>query len=204
MHLSRPNQKGFISIETFLIIVVLVLVGGTGYFVYHATKKTSDTFTAAAKAADDTMSGKSTKPKPLYGSGENALYDLSQLATTSDQKGVVKAMKANCDQIFAGLLSPVASDKVVVVGSQTTFTDSSIYASSGGFARLSAQCSSIPVQPEDGGGRFTFRKVGNSWQYLFGGQAGASCSDVDNLHVPPVIVDTCYDDNTNQTRAPIF
>jgi len=54
MHLSRPNQKGFISIETFLIIVVLVLVGGTGYFVYHATKKTNDTFTAAAKAAEST------------------------------------------------------------------------------------------------------------------------------------------------------
>jgi hypothetical protein len=61
MRLSRANQKGFISMEVFLIIVVLALVGGTGYFVYQATKKTNDTFTAAAKAADSTPLTNGTK-----------------------------------------------------------------------------------------------------------------------------------------------
>jgi hypothetical protein len=63
MRLSRPNQKGFISMEVFLIIVVLVLVGGTGYFVYQATKKTNDTFSAAAKAADSSPETKNMKQK---------------------------------------------------------------------------------------------------------------------------------------------
>jgi hypothetical protein len=54
MRLSRPNQKGFISMELFLIVMVAIIVGGTGYFVYQATKKTNDTFSAAAKAADST------------------------------------------------------------------------------------------------------------------------------------------------------
>jgi hypothetical protein len=67
MRLTRPNQKGFISMEAFLIIVVLVLVGGTGYFVYQATKKTNDTFSAAAKAADSSPAAKPSNKQSATG-----------------------------------------------------------------------------------------------------------------------------------------
>lgn len=42
---------GFAALEAVLIVVIVVLVGGTGYFVYHANKKTNDTLNSAAKVA---------------------------------------------------------------------------------------------------------------------------------------------------------
>jgi hypothetical protein len=199
----HKQQKGFSAIEALLITLVVAIVGGTGYYVWHANHNSDNTYSSATKSATSSPEKKAVA-KPLYSSGEIALYNLADLANTSDEKGVVQAMKVKCDQLFAASPDPVPANKVVVVGIKTTFSDSSVYASSGGFARMSTRCASTPVQPEDGGGLFVFRKVGGTWQYLFGGQAGASCSDVDHLHVPSVIVNECYDDNTNQTREPVF
>jgi type II secretory pathway pseudopilin PulG len=45
------NQKGFAAVETVLVIVILAIVGSTGYYVYHANQKTDAALNAASKAA---------------------------------------------------------------------------------------------------------------------------------------------------------
>ena len=47
------DQKGFSGVEIFLVVVVLALLGFTGYFLYYANKKTSDTLSAAAEIAQN-------------------------------------------------------------------------------------------------------------------------------------------------------
>ena len=59
---SNFSQKGFAVVETALIIVILAIVGGTGYYIYQANKKTSNTYNSAAKAAQSSPS-KVTKKK---------------------------------------------------------------------------------------------------------------------------------------------
>ena len=59
---QRLNQKGFTAIEGLLILVILAIVGGTGYFIYHSNQKTSDTLSSSAKIAQSSPS-KITKKK---------------------------------------------------------------------------------------------------------------------------------------------
>ena len=46
-----PNQKGFAALEIALVLVIAAIIGGTGYYIYQATKKSSQTYNAASKAA---------------------------------------------------------------------------------------------------------------------------------------------------------
>jgi Tfp pilus assembly protein PilE len=43
----KLNQKGFSALEVALILVIVGIVAGTGYFVYHATNKSNDTLNQA-------------------------------------------------------------------------------------------------------------------------------------------------------------
>jgi len=62
----KLNQKAFGAIETLLIIVIVAILGGTGYYVYHANKATNDTLNAAAKDASGSpkFSSKKATAKP--------------------------------------------------------------------------------------------------------------------------------------------
>jgi hypothetical protein len=92
MRLSRPNQKGFISMELFLIVMVAIIVGGTGYFVYQATKKTNDTFSAAAKAA---ASSPETNTKPKTATSAHAV-------AVDDKTAILASIKSYMSQKLAG------------------------------------------------------------------------------------------------------
>jgi hypothetical protein len=45
------DQKGFAAIETALTILIIAVIGGTGYYVYHANKKTNDTLNTSSQVA---------------------------------------------------------------------------------------------------------------------------------------------------------
>jgi len=59
----RPNRKGFAGVEALLILVVIAIIGGTGYFVYQSQKKTNDTLNSASKSASVTKTKKKTAVK---------------------------------------------------------------------------------------------------------------------------------------------
>lgn len=61
---SKPlNQKGFTALETVLIIVVLAVIGGAGYYVYHQNHKTKTAQTQnSASKTDSTASSQASKP----------------------------------------------------------------------------------------------------------------------------------------------
>jgi len=50
----RINQKGFAAVEAVLIVIVIALVGGSGYFVWRAQKNVNTAYNAASKVAQST------------------------------------------------------------------------------------------------------------------------------------------------------
>lgn len=49
--MKRLNNKGFAALEAVLIVVIVGLLAGVGYYVWHANKQTTDTLNAASKDA---------------------------------------------------------------------------------------------------------------------------------------------------------
>lgn len=52
MSLKSVNQKGFTVIEGLLILLILAIVGGTGYYVYQANNKVTESQNAAQTNAN--------------------------------------------------------------------------------------------------------------------------------------------------------
>ncbi|MDB5170610.1 MAG: hypothetical protein JWO35_304 [Candidatus Saccharibacteria bacterium] len=48
---SRTRQKGFAAIEVALLVVILGIIGGTSFFVYHSNQQAGDALSSAAKAS---------------------------------------------------------------------------------------------------------------------------------------------------------
>lgn len=59
--MTRLNRQGFISLETFLIILVLAIIGGAGYFVYQAQNNTNATLDQAIKTTEELSNSKKAK-----------------------------------------------------------------------------------------------------------------------------------------------
>ncbi len=52
---TKLSQKGFAPLQVVLAIIVIAIIGGTGYFVYNANKKASDTLNTATKASQSSV-----------------------------------------------------------------------------------------------------------------------------------------------------
>lgn len=46
---KKLNQKGFSAVEGLLIVIIVLLVGFIGYYVWHTQKNTNDTLNSASK-----------------------------------------------------------------------------------------------------------------------------------------------------------
>lgn len=66
--MTRPtNQNGFAIIEALLIIIILSMLGGTGYYVWHSKQAADKTLNTASKTAQSTPSAtKATVPKQSF------------------------------------------------------------------------------------------------------------------------------------------
>jgi len=58
----KLNQKGFAAVETLLIVVIVGLLAGVGYYVWHTNQQTKATLDAASKVAQSSPA-KTTKPQ---------------------------------------------------------------------------------------------------------------------------------------------
>src|SRR5689334_22132151 len=63
--MKKLTSQGFAALEALLIVVIVAILGGTGYYVYHANQKTSDTLNSASKDAQSSPQKKSSKVDPI-------------------------------------------------------------------------------------------------------------------------------------------
>ena len=57
------NQKGFTVIEGLLVFVIVAIIGGTGYYVYHSNKQADKNLKNASSSAEFAKKKKETKKK---------------------------------------------------------------------------------------------------------------------------------------------
>lgn len=55
MSIKSLNQKGFGAMEAVLIVVIVAILAGTGYYVYQANNKTNETQTATHTTAESAV-----------------------------------------------------------------------------------------------------------------------------------------------------
>lgn len=97
-YLYRQNQNGSGIVEAFLIIVVIGILGFTGYFVWHSQKSATTTLNETLKATNSSLSAKtpaakSAAPKLLTASMDAAVgkdISFTYPETWSLTKGAVQ------------------------------------------------------------------------------------------------------------------
>ncbi|HXE10239.1 MAG TPA: hypothetical protein VN554_02325 [Verrucomicrobiae bacterium] len=71
---KKLNQKGFAALEAVLVIVILAIVGGTAYYVYHANNKSTDTQNAAHTSVESAQATTTTKSASAAGVQAKKIY----------------------------------------------------------------------------------------------------------------------------------
>ena len=133
MSYKITNQKGFTAIEAVLIVVILAIIGGTGYYVYQANNKSTDTQNTAQLNAESAVphkaAGKTTYTtitewgvRAPYSGSLKLQYTLSsdgkQADFTSDK---LVATDAACTDQFGGQIDRYApADIATPDGTGTT------------------------------------------------------------------------------------
>lgn len=141
MALKVLNQKGFAAVEALLIVIILAIIGGTGYYVYRANSNTTDTQNAAQTAANSAVAHKAKfvtikewDVRAPYGGKLQLTYtikdqgDVSTALFTSSELNKQGEMCAS-EADFGGVITKYAGDtKFVTADGTTTDQTASAYA----------------------------------------------------------------------------
>jgi len=109
----KINQKGFAALEALLIVVIVAIIAGTGYYIYHANKNTSSTYNAASKSAasnptSQANGGKGGKSGPDTGPAKTEAFLIYQwkidavIPTPPEQAALIQyKITSNGQQTYA-------------------------------------------------------------------------------------------------------
>jgi hypothetical protein len=90
------SQCGFAAIELLLIFVAVAIIGGTGYYVWHANQQSNDTYNASTKAAESSPIKKNARK---VSNGELSIPELGVKFTVSkDQPGISYIVQTITDE----------------------------------------------------------------------------------------------------------
>ncbi len=82
------KEKGFAAVETILILIVIVIIGGTGYYVWHANQNTTKALSDANAASQSSIKTKkiTTFEECKKATGSNMLMTYPEQCVTKDGK----------------------------------------------------------------------------------------------------------------------
>lgn len=86
------HEHGFSSIEIVLVIVIVAVIGGVGYYVHTSSKKSADTLSSANQNASN--SPKFTNRKAAAGSTTSTSNSSLQSALSSASSSVSQSNQA--------------------------------------------------------------------------------------------------------------
>lgn len=93
--MKRINQKGFAVLETFLLIVIIVLLAGIGYYVWHSNKQAASTYKAASNSAQSSPAPKAPKTSAKADDAAVSITEWGVKVTFADADKVTYKMDAN-------------------------------------------------------------------------------------------------------------
>jgi hypothetical protein len=203
---SSPKRQSKKLLVILALVIVLLLVGGGVYaLVGHKTNNAKNN-NAATSATQKSASHSSLWPIASP-DGTAHFYDVSSLATTATEKSVVQTLASKC----ATTLNSSASNVVVDTDNQDYFNSgSSLYLQSGNFIKAEAGCANENTTSEQASTdyatylqQYILEQKGSSWTVLTSGSTEPYCSTVDHIGIPATILNQCFDQTTNQERAPV-
>jgi hypothetical protein len=178
MSLKPLNQSAFTAVEGILILVIVAIIGGTGFFVYDASKKANNTLTSAAKVAQSTPSKTGSSVQTIALDSSVHLVTFTKLPSNL-QKAVIT--HASC--VANGQLTNED-------GSAATAANNTYVANKAAFI---AECQTKAL--------YTY--TSGNWQFVSQTQFGFNCSDLQKsnvstaLAIPSLPNDQCLDANNN-------
>jgi uncharacterized protein HemX len=90
----KQDERGFSPVESLLLVVIVAIIGGTGWYIYHSKQETNKTLDAATSTstgasprfANDSKSNQTAKAANSGDTSNAALQsDLSSATSTSNQ-----------------------------------------------------------------------------------------------------------------------
>jgi hypothetical protein len=167
--MKKLNQSGFSIIEAVLLLVILAIIGGTGYFVWHTKQNTDKSLTNTAKSAPAISKSKDTN-------ASNGKVDISlPIVTTTYSKVPASLRKAIFDYTKQHVAACVKGNTIVDYNGQST--DQSIVYWSAGWAETGVGC--------DGGAATVFAQNTDNWQEIAATQDRFSCEQLELYMTPP-------------------
>lgn len=70
----RNSEKAFTTLGVLLVLAIVAIIGSTGYFVYHANKKTTNTYGVSTHPAAQTNGGKGGQGGPDTGPAKTEVF----------------------------------------------------------------------------------------------------------------------------------
>lgn len=87
----KSGQKGFTVIETLLVLILLAILGFTGYYVWHSQKTANSTYNSAAKTSNSTASSSADNWQTYTGKvtdqADNSASEADQISYTFKYPG---------------------------------------------------------------------------------------------------------------------
>jgi len=89
----KLNQKGFSGVEALLIVVIVAIIGGVGYYVYQSQQETKKSQDNANKSSQEIEAEKKTEPAPAV--AKKDYFEIKELGVklTSLRVPVVQPTK---------------------------------------------------------------------------------------------------------------
>lgn len=92
----KNKQLGFAAIETLVALIFLAVIGFAAYTVWHGRQTTKASASSANHMVPDNTPATAAKAALLYQGQGYATYQMSKLATTTDQKAIAAILDQQC------------------------------------------------------------------------------------------------------------
>jgi cytoskeletal protein RodZ len=187
---KQPKTKGFSTIEGLLILVIVLILGGVGWYVWHSTNDANKTLNEADKTSNSQalpkqQSTTSTKTAKSYNPSVVSKIANFDNASDSLKEALVNVYyndaKKVCDEENAQVSPDARLDYVITV--QKMVRDD--------FAK---------VQFCGSGGSSIMAKTGGEWKNIGSLAMAPGCNLVDQYKISKEITATCYIDGQSTIR----
>jgi cytoskeletal protein RodZ len=178
------NNKGFAVIEGLLILVIIAILGGTGWYVYQAHNNATNTLTNADAANSSAANYSKPTPKPTLTQTQSQQYftvkewavkvpidsSVTGLSYTTTNSGVMAFRDTQLDSVS----SSCTANSINVARGKANDQVPNELGNSDGETFLTAYNSTVASKNQNARG---IAVNINDYYYVPPGYAGASCAD---------------------------
>lgn len=173
----KRKQAGFAPLQIILILLIIGLIAGVGWFVWQSKNKTNKTLANMTHGAGDAVKTEVNMNQPT-----------SDKISATDEELIEATIQVYCNQQQSSEYKSELTEK--------NMKDPNLYVKDGDFARISTSCAT-----EGGGFRSFLRKqapteTDSTWKIIGSTQMETiGCKDLDGTGIPKTVAATCYDEN---------